>query len=437
MKIQTMKPKTKIKVAIIATLLLTLSILSIAIARSTIDINAYAYDAGTSTEYQSYTCSESINNGQALDLTFLGDCAVYVNMVAFSNFIQGLGYDLECQQDVAVFSENILEYYYQATAYGLVMPLDTLSESTQQGYSEQNNFQPMWIPEGPGSNEGKMVYNNRGTHQMMAGKAFDYALNRFPTLFGGGNFTCSFNSSSTGNSRRALFMRWSDWPDMWESGQRYPGIDIGILDGWANNSHFYHPYTGENFFRDFTWNGPGTFNFLPHNARERVEYFFNKAVAIYPSPRAFEFLGAASHFMSDLASPVHTGDRLPAYLVPALALSVLNPIPFIVALTASADVIWQGANHSAFEDVTQTYINNSQGRLYAWLNNGTVNSNRVVSTISAHNGNWFSSPAFASMAPGYIAHWLARYSYSRYSIIGNWGHNPSDNTRRDEAYHMV
>ncbi|MCL1878902.1 MAG: hypothetical protein FWF80_08585 [Defluviitaleaceae bacterium] len=100
-------------------------------------------------------------------------------------------------------------------------------------------------------------------------------------------------------------IKYSDWPDYSGSGERYPFIKIGNHKIWLNNWHYYHVETGTNFMRE-----PKNFN-----AVTRFEYWYNQSLAQYRAGHREEALcdlGKAIHYLADLGSPPHTGDRIPA-----------------------------------------------------------------------------------------------------------------------------
>ncbi|MCL2674651.1 MAG: hypothetical protein FWE92_04895, partial [Defluviitaleaceae bacterium] len=121
--------------------------------------------------------------------------------------------------------------------------------------------------------------NTTSTHQQLARAAYAYARPTFPNIFpapdsGGG----------------AVITRYADWPDN-NNGS-----------GQSEDSK-YHMYYVPN---------PG-----PVNAKTRFIYHYDKAVEEYlknnkqPSGNnlgAWGHLGAAIHYLCDLAAPVHTGD---------------------------------------------------------------------------------------------------------------------------------
>ena len=213
-----------------------------------------------------------------------------------------------------------------------------------------------------------MEYGNGGAHQVIAGKAYDYAAGIFPDIFGAGR-------------DRVSFVTYSDWPDVESSGQRGPKLGlVSVIARWSNNRHFYNPANGQNFFRN---------NYeSEYNARERIGTFYKMAVQAYCSgdrERGLNFLGAASHFLTDLASPPHTGDQL-TYAQSATR-PTTNILPNPVMLL----------NHRDFEFAAQKEI------CGGFLDRYTANTHRFD---------------FHTMSPYDMAGVLAARSYQHYGRVG-------------------
>ena len=280
-----------------------------------------------------------------------------------------LGCDLSCYFDLIRIDARLTFYYGRAVREGIVTPVQ--NDIILADFSD---IAPLWEVVGPGG--GKMNYNNGhtngGTHQLIAARAFDYVRSRFPNVFPAGNGTTLVP--------RGAFVSYSDWPDVPESGERVPYIAFGL---WSNNRRFYNPTNRQNFFRN---------TIEPNrNARERVNYFYQRALAVYRNDRiqAFRYLGAASHFLSDLAAPVHTGDQIS----PSLLGIPIGALFFWWFVGDMATILY---NHSRFESVATT-------RAAAALAARRVQPNTLN---------------FLNMTPFNIAGQLAAYSYQNYRWVG-------------------
>jgi len=92
------------------------------------------------------------------------------NIVPLRDYLIELGFDFENDDDLELLSENFLDYYNQAIADGIIKPCDNdilLAGDLDQGGSRWNS--------------GKDYENYKeGTHQLLAGKAYDYASDLTP-----------------------------------------------------------------------------------------------------------------------------------------------------------------------------------------------------------------------------------------------------------------
>ena len=144
---------------------------------------------------------------------------------------------------------------------------------TADAWWKHNNSNPLsWL------NTSHAIDTN-GTHQVLARAAYAFVQPMFPNIFPAPN-----------NSGGSVITRHADYPD---NRERW---------GQAGISHMYYfpnPWTGG-------W-----------NARTRFVYHYQQAVYRFrrnekePTANnigAWGHLGAAIHFLSDLATPVHTGD---------------------------------------------------------------------------------------------------------------------------------
>jgi len=166
-----------------------------------------------------------------------------------------------------LFGEGAPHHYAE-----LLQSESLLSENTADN-------QPNWL------HTGFLGANN--THQWITSRAFTILNNDRRNAR-------NWFASRPGTSRHGNFMAtvigYSDWPDHYEGRNQ-------------NDWHFYHVETGTNFY----WNRNDS-----HTARSRFEHWYNQAVAAGRRAdwaNAARFLGKAIHYLSDLNSPPHTGDR--------------------------------------------------------------------------------------------------------------------------------
>jgi len=314
---------------------------------------------------------------------------------------------------------------------------------------DSNEMTPLWTADGP--NGSKMRYRNGGVHQVLAGRAMDYAFSRVPSLFGGTSIWCSEASAWTTEERRA-FVRYSDWPDhpgvcpvhgellpnaqpccwQWDPRgrvEREPfigAIPIFFPVGqWSNNHHFYNPNTGRNFFNNNI--EPGV------NARTRTVHFFNRAVGTYQGiyhsnqnynwrrVQSMRYLGKASHFISDISAPVHTGDVLPN--------GSPGQSPLWIATQNAYHLAQIGYYHSTFESVAQEELNR--------VANGQISDFFPAVQYRRFPNAWTQSTASNRISQ--LAHLVAVESYSRYHLVSDTGlfNWITDETRREVAHETL
>ncbi|MCL2569776.1 MAG: hypothetical protein FWE16_01040 [Firmicutes bacterium] len=346
------------------------------------------------------------------------------NLDGFRDYLVGLGYDVTCLYQLSLIGDRFTDYYQSALSKGIINSIQNdilLSTESRRG-SQENNIRgndinqivPLWEAGGPTG--GKMVYGNGGTHQVIAGHAYDHVRRMFPNLF-----TVNANTSQ---SRRAAFVRHTDWPDLHETQPNIAGIGL-------NNRHFYNPNNRMNYFRNTFDSGI--------NARTRARDYFDWAVERYNEGRhsqAFNYLGKASHFLTDLASAVHADQltsfevdfhltvlvlafRYPALLIATpIALLLLNPIFFVLGISTIQSLIsiaTMFTNHTNFEGVAQSEISN--GILGA----------REISMNTFRASDYLARPTHA-LAAYYLAGSVAARSLPFYSSVGGRG-NVSHNNR--------
>lgn len=296
------------------------------------------------------------------------------NMNSFREYLETLGYNLNCDRSTNLLESRLNQYYHHASQTGVI---DTMSQV-------HVGITPLWTAGGPLL--GKMVYNNGGTHQKIAGRAYDHLHRLFPSLFTPGN--------GTSNSLRAAFVRYADWPDTHGSFESLPFIS-GIHP--TNNSHFYNPTNGFNWWANTV--NPSI------NGRERTVFYFNRAVAYYNSGKkelALNNLGIASHFLSDLAAIVHADHLLPSEtgLAPstlaqlfAFGVSLLfNPIALgitAINLIRHWGIAVMVANHVAFESVSQNWVTGDGLQMFDVslddFSNSTSSVNHLAGAVAARS----------------------------------------------------
>ena len=281
---------------------------------------------------------------------------------------------------VLTISQSTLSVYAWDNSY--LVEIDE-HHNIEKFSQEYDIISPLWDAGGPNY----MQYGNNGTHQVIAGMAFNYVRHHFPMVFDR-NLSVIPNqlrrdnmpTTNTTSTARRAFVTYSDWPDWPNSGERGPEMLFGF---WSNTSHFYRPSNGLNWFRDYQ--RPGI------NARERTGFYFDRAVQAYNqnNPRqAFYYLGAASHFLTDLASPPHTGDQVPS------AMASWSPVTGMALVHVHFEEIAQ--------DVVRRLVNSHNGNIPI----GTNFSGQAISRL-----------AFPNIHPFYLAREVALISYSEYPNI--------------------
>jgi len=233
--------------------------------------------------------------------------------------------------------------------------------------------------------------------------AFNYVRHHFPEVFNRSfspipNYLRRSNMPTNNSWRtaRAAFVIYSCWPDTPDSGERYPHIGAFGVGAWSNTSHFYRPSNGLNYFRDHQ--RPGI------NARERTGFYFDLAVQAYNANnhrQAFYYLGASSHFLTDLAAPVHTGDQIGST---ASTWSPSNPLLWL-------NVAEMAGIHVSFEDqvrnhVLLPFVNSHNGNIPVGVNFG---------------GQTISRRSLSNLHPFDLAREVALISYEEYPNV--WFNN--------------
>jgi hypothetical protein len=160
--------------------------------------------------------------------------------------------------------------------------------------------------------------NANATHQWLTARGLTILGNQHSSI-----------RNRISNARQSQILLGSDWPDEHETSD-------------FNNSHFYYyPYgitTGTNFMWETT-----------NTAKHRVIYWYDRAVLLYNTSMtnatnrtlAFNYLGRAIHYLSDIGAPVHTGERAPRH-------PITNAIELVsLAAQAVEHLTWEGdANNS-------------------------------------------------------------------------------------------
>ncbi|MCL2586971.1 MAG: zinc dependent phospholipase C family protein [Firmicutes bacterium] len=329
------------------------------------------------------------------------------NLIAFRLYLEQLGYNFDSESSVSRLESRIYRYYDQALSAGIITPIKNDPGTT---------IAPRWIAGRP--HYPKMQYGNGGTHQVIAGRAYDYLSTIFPALFSPG----IHNDDST---MRAAFVRYADWPDYEGSASRPRSPEtlpvIGNIQS-SNNSHFYNPINGFNYLSNTV--APG------RNARERVTYYFNRAVNFYHSGNkrlAFNNLGKASHFLSDLAAVVHADYLTPseARMAPQNLATVImfgsglifSPINMLLILR-HIDIISMVQNHMAFERVAQEFVD------------GGILTDSIMPVR-------LSTFAHAAGSVDHLAGAVATRSFMFYSDVGGRQNNVSEGVREWVAINML
>ena len=189
------------------------------------------------------------------------------------------------------------------------------------------------------------------THQWLTSRALTILQNDKPSVY---NWFLT--------SEKQLMTEYSDWPDNNETKD-------------YNSWHFYHYATGTNYW----WNRNDT-----HTAKSRFSYWYGQAVAQGKNANwntAAQHLGKAIHYLSDMGTPCHTGERA---INPALGIDPRNLI--------------QASNHSTYEqranDAKSLYAV-STASYYNWfISNTTSYIADINSSISSsYYANCYSSDA--------------------------------------------
>ncbi|MCL2494807.1 MAG: zinc dependent phospholipase C family protein [Oscillospiraceae bacterium] len=129
-------------------------------------------------------------------------------------------------------------------------------------------------------------------HQWITARAFDILQKDKPSVY---NWFLT--------SEKAAAISYSDWPD------NHEGFLMNI-SSW----HFYHSPSGTNYFRN---------HYDLDNARSRFDHWYKLAVQEGRNSNwvvAAQNLGKAIHYLSDLGTPPHTGDRSTTNFLPDIPL---------------------------------------------------------------------------------------------------------------------
>lgn len=128
-------------------------------------------------------------------------------------------------------------------------------------------------------NAGKSLEDtNDGTHQVITRDALNVIVPLFPDFF---------LKNSKGNF---ITQTYSDYPDMKETTH-------------FNSWHFYNYQSKGNYWGNILDNHTAKSKFIEHYNKAR-EYYSTNPI------EAFRELGAAMHYISDIATPVHVGDGI-------------------------------------------------------------------------------------------------------------------------------
>jgi len=235
------------------------------------------------------------------------------NLSLFIDYLESIGYTLGDIASTESLIENFEKHYLNALDKGIIKPIanDIL-------IADKPNLVPMFQPFWTGGDT--YLQYTGSTHQYISFRALEYIQPLFPNTF---NF---------GHLQNNDLVRYSDFPDI-----------NGTESRNINNLHFYHGRNRDNYFRNIFDSG--------HNAKTRFIYHYENAVRLWNQGNqedAFKSLGKSIHFITDLANPLHTGDQLPAELMPLL---LIPGIGISVIMMNMTEMI---ANHVAFEALVQT-----------------------------------------------------------------------------------
>jgi len=258
------------------------------------------------------------------------------NVVPLREYIIKLGFDLDDEDDQNFLGVNFLDYYNQATADGIIKPCDNdilLAGDLNQGSSKWNSGQDY-------------TQYLAGTHQLLAGKAYDYASLLFPSLYTPGD------NSTLGTDRSKLVL-YADYPDVEETTPNFLVIAL-------NNYHFYA--NGTNLFNNALNSGMNAKTQFITYYNEAIDYYFGQNGKVQSKTYAFNALGKALHYISDIATPVHTGDQFTtlevALGIPTIVGVMLgDPVALLVAGPLSSSIFTRYLNHTSFEDVAKDWAN--------------------------------------------------------------------------------
>jgi len=293
------------------------------------------------------------------------------NIVPLRDYLIKLGFDFDDEDDQEFLSENFLDYYNQAAEDGIIKPCDNdilLAGSLDQGGSR-------WNSDGRSTS----AYNT-GTHQMLAKFAYDYASALYPGLYTPGN-----DSPFVGD--RSILVPHADYPDISENGN-------------LNNYHFYTD--GSNYFYNVLNSGMNAKTQFIAHYNDAVDFYFGQNGKVQSKTESFKALGKALHYMGDMTSPVHTGDRLsmPEALLGELVIAgviLMIPVMILAAGSLAGDILTRVVNHTSFEDVAQEYA--------------------TLSIFPSFNLNSI-TPSLASYSLDSLAETVAASSKSYYSQVG-------------------
>lgn len=214
------------------------------------------------------------------------------NFQAFCNYLNSLGYELD---DILNFTvEDYLQVYWEAMDLGIITPLEN-----DYLLAKIPKIEPLW----GGTNAKDYEKYTASTHQFIADKAYEYVQSDYENLFIPIPSNKQVNTSNGSGSDWANLVWYANWPDLVED------------DSWGvptNASHFYYPDNGGNLF---ILGGEAFIHLGGLNARDRfvghyndaVDYFNGTNGKIQSKSESFKSLGKALHYISDMATPVHTG----------------------------------------------------------------------------------------------------------------------------------
>lgn len=276
------------------------------------------------------------------------------NLLPFKKYAESLGYNFTDGSTAELLAQNYQQLYQDAMTQGVIVPLknDILlsgieSQMTSIMIQDKPVISPMWLAGDDYNND------NNKTHQRLAKKAYDYIDDLYPNVFPSGS---------------EELIRYADFPDNNQYESEY-----------RNNMHFYHGINKDNYMRGIVGGG--------QTAKTRFMHHYNMALVLYgigDKTEAYRSLGKALHYISDLSTPVHTGDQLPDAMIP-IAIA-LGPIGLAGIAIYIADMI---GNHMLFESIANDNTATFLEEYNVSENLSSYSLSQMVETITSFSYNYY------------------------------------------------